>query len=55
MKAIFAVAVSLFIPGIGHLLYGSVGWAIAWFCLGILTGGIANLFAAAHTIAVAAK
>ena len=55
MKAIFATVASLFVPGVGHLVYGSVGWAVAWFVLGILTGGITNLFAAAHTIAIAAK
>jgi|MDTD01.2.fsa_nt_gb hypothetical protein len=55
MKAIFSVVITLVIPGLGHALYGSFVWGIAWLCLGLLTGGFSNLVAAVHMIAVAAK
>lgn len=53
MMAIFATILSLFFSGLGLIFYGKAGWFFIWFFLGLLTGGISNIFAAAHTFATA--
>ena len=55
MKAVLATLGSLFIPGIGHLVYGEVLWGLGWFALAWATCGVANLVAAGHVIYVATK
>ena len=55
MKAVLATLGSLFIPGIGHLVYGEVLWGLGWFALAWATCGVANLFAAGHVIYTAYK
>ena len=55
MKAVLAILGSLFIPGIGHLVYGEVLWGLGWFALAWATCGVANLFAAGHVIYIASK
>jgi|GEM_PF-2098312 len=55
MKAVLATLLSLFIPGSGHIFYGQIAWAVAWFVLGWMTCGVANLFSAGHIIYLASK
>ena len=55
MKAIFATILSLFFSGLGLVFYGKVGWFFVWLFLGIMTGGLTNILAAAHTIAATAE
>ena len=55
MKAVLATLGSLFIPGIGHLVYGEVLWGLGWFLLAWATCGVANIFAAGHVIYIATK
>jgi TM2 domain-containing membrane protein YozV len=55
MKAVIATIASLFIPGIGHLVYGKVFWGLGWFLLAWTTCGMANLCAAGHIIYIASK
>jgi len=55
MKVILSTIASLFIPGIGHLVYGEVLWGLGWFLLACATCGVANIFAAGHVIYIATK
>ena len=55
MKAVVATFATLFVPGIGNLVYGEVLWGLGWFLLAWATCGVANLFAAGHVIYVATK
>ena len=55
MKAVIATVASIFLPGIGHLVYGEVLWALGWFLLSWGTCGLVNLFAAGHVIYIASK
>jgi TM2 domain-containing membrane protein YozV len=37
---VIAALCSLFVPGLGQLLQGRIFWALTWFLLGCLAGGL---------------
>ena len=50
MKRLLATVASVVLPGVGHVLYGTFGWAAIFMGAACLFGPAANLLAVLHIL-----
>tara|TARA_B100000575_G_C22850565_1_gene497768 strand:- start:395 stop:559 length:165 start_codon:yes stop_codon:yes gene_type:complete len=50
MKRLMATLASVVLPGVGHVLYGSFGWATIFIGAACLFGPVANILATLHVL-----